>query len=337
MHILKSLLFILAVILVVELSFRIYLYGPGALHPGKMDSFTQVHDSGLVRAAGNPAVHYELRQDLDVWYKGVKFRTNSAGLRDSEYSLEKPANTFRIVVLGSSWTMGSGVDLDEIWHSKLEQWLNAENAAKRVELINFGVDQYGFGEIIATLEDKALAYEPDLILIALTYFTPTVLWQDPPVPYVEADRRHPLFDLHSARFIDFRLQLGLMGTGHPGRNRVEGDEELFKSQLHKAGDRLQTISTDNHIPIAFVKLAYQPSWVQKGKSGGAEILSSNPVFRYIDVTDRVKDSGYSPGKLSVSVWDSHPNALGHKLMAKAILEELFANDLLPEGTAAKLP
>jgi hypothetical protein len=107
--------------------------------------------------------------------------------------------------------------------------------------------------------------------------------------------------------------------------------------MHKAGDRLQAISTEQRVPVAFVKLAYQPSWVRKGKSGGAEILSSNPVFTYIDVTDQVKDTGYSPGELSVSVWDSHPNALGHELMARAVLEELFANDLLPEGTVARIP
>lgn len=337
MRILKPLVFVLAVFAMVELSFRVYLYGPGAIHPGKMNSFTQVHDAGIVHAAASPNVYYELLPDLDVWYKGVSFTTNSAGLRDSEYAIDKPGGTFRIAVLGSSWTMGSGVQLEQIWHSRLEQWLNADAAGTKVEIINFGVDQYGFGEIIGTLEEKALGWEPDLVVIALTYFTPTVLWNDPPVPYVEVDRRHPLFELHSLRFIDFRLQLGLMDMGHPGRERVDNTAEQFKQQLQKANDRLEGISLDNNVPIVFVKLAYQPGWVRKGKSTGSDILSSNPLFTYIDVFDKVKDSGYTPDQLDVSVWDKHPNELGHDLMAKAVLEELFANDLLPEGVVARIP
>ena len=49
----------------------------------------------------------------------------TAGLRDREYTLEKPPGVFRIAVLGSSIDMGWGVGTEDTYVSLLEDWLNA--------------------------------------------------------------------------------------------------------------------------------------------------------------------------------------------------------------------
>ena len=126
MRIIRPIVFIVLLGLAVELSFRIFMYGPASLNPVVMNSMTQIHDSGFLKKADVPEVRYELRPNIDTIYKGIAFKTNSAGLRDDEYTLEKPTGTFRIVVLGSSWTMGSGVANADTWHSQLEAKLNAE-------------------------------------------------------------------------------------------------------------------------------------------------------------------------------------------------------------------
>jgi hypothetical protein len=228
--------------------------------------------------------------------------------------------------------MGSGVEFGDIWHSRLEQWLNVEGNSKQVELINFAVDQYGLGQIVATLEQKALAYDPDLILIAITNYTPHVPWTDSVEAYVVADQRHPFFELHSLRVMDMRLQLGLMDPAPGGRVNML-DIHPSMEEIKIAAGQLEAISIENDIPIALVKLAYQPRWKRKNK-GPPAILPTHPAFIYIDVTERVRNSGYKPAELSVSVWDSHPNRLAHELMAKAILEQMLANNLLPESVNA---
>ena len=71
---------------------------------------------------------------------------NSFGLRDREYALAKGARTFRIVVLGQSYVMGSGVNDDETFENIVEDRLNNEVAKSkgydRIEIINLAVPGY---------------------------------------------------------------------------------------------------------------------------------------------------------------------------------------------------
>lgn len=47
-------------------------------------------------------------------------------MRDKEYTIEKPANTLRIALLGTSFEMGSGVENDMMFEKLLEDRLNSE-------------------------------------------------------------------------------------------------------------------------------------------------------------------------------------------------------------------
>jgi hypothetical protein len=55
---------------------------------------------------------YELLPDQSIDWKGVRFTTNEWGMRDRSYSLEKPEGTYRVALLGASYTMGPGVVTD---------------------------------------------------------------------------------------------------------------------------------------------------------------------------------------------------------------------------------
>lgn len=318
---------VLSVLLVTELSFRVYLYGVYAILPWRMNSFTQIHDSGLVQAATTPGVTYELKPDLSTWYKGVRFYTNSAGLRDREYPHKADSDTFRIAVLGSSWTMGSGVDLQHVWHSVLEDRLNHESGRVRFELINFAVDQYGLGEIIATLEQKVPAWRPDMIIITLTYYTPTVIWQDEPPPYQVQKRRHPLWDLHSLRVLDRNFQLGIFPPQHDP-TLSDYDHERVEAQLIRARTHLESYAQAYGIPVVVARLAFSGGWLRSIDRGTAPMAQSE-LIAYIDVMPGILESGYSADELRVSLWDSHPNALGHALIADIIFDELSQRRLLP--------
>ena len=116
--------FLVAMFIVLELSLRVYLFGSAGFSPAKVGSFSQIFNSGLVQPAANLEIWYELKPNQNKLFRGVPFKSNSQGLADDEYALEKPPNTIRVAVVGSSWTMGSGVELDDIYHSVLERLLN---------------------------------------------------------------------------------------------------------------------------------------------------------------------------------------------------------------------
>lgn len=87
---------------------------------------------------------------------------NSDGFRDREFSVEKPEDTYRILVLGDSFTWGIGLDVDETIPKLLEQDLSEDGS---VEVINAAVPGHNTVQQLMDLRQKGIRYEPDLVLL----------------------------------------------------------------------------------------------------------------------------------------------------------------------------
>ncbi len=108
----------------------------------------------------------ELVPNQAVLFKGHMFRTNSHGMRDREYSLVKPERTYRVAVLGASPVMAPGVAEDSAFDAVLERHLAELGAPRglRIEVLNFGVAAYSLVQERLQLEQKVMAFQPDLVL-----------------------------------------------------------------------------------------------------------------------------------------------------------------------------
>jgi hypothetical protein len=95
-------------------------------------------------------------------------RINSRGSHDVEHTYEKPAHTFRIAVLGNSWTEALQVPVESNYISLLQQQLSASSCfdGKRVEVLNFGVAGYSTAQEFLALKQEVWKYQPDEILLA---------------------------------------------------------------------------------------------------------------------------------------------------------------------------
>jgi hypothetical protein len=116
---------------------------------------------------------YALQPNMRGWYRkeGEAYvQINSAGLRDREHARQKPANTFRIAILGDSYAEALQVPTENAFWHVLETELRAcpTIAGRDVEVINFGVSGYGTAQELITLREKVWDYSPDLILLAVT-------------------------------------------------------------------------------------------------------------------------------------------------------------------------
>jgi len=93
--------------------------------------------------------------------ENVPFRTNSLGLRDKEFPIERTPGRCRIVVLGDSFTWGLGVKAEDRFTGILEkehpEW----------EVFNFGVPAYGTDQELLLWEKHARFYQPDLVILSL--------------------------------------------------------------------------------------------------------------------------------------------------------------------------
>ena len=126
-------------VVAVELGYRVYMFGWGALSPTEMHSLHRLGQSGLLQRSPHAGLRYEHKPNLDTRYHMQPFATNSMGMRDKEYSLTAPPDTFRIAVVGDSWTMGSAVAIEDVYHSVIESRLDERGKSTTYELLNFGV------------------------------------------------------------------------------------------------------------------------------------------------------------------------------------------------------
>jgi hypothetical protein len=127
---------------------------------------------------------------------------NSQGLRDREHPLQKPPNTFRIAVLGDSYTEALQVPMEKDYSSVLERELTGcpSLQGQTVEVMNFGVNTFTTAQELLRLREKVWSYSPDVVILAFdtgnnVYKNSRTLQQDPSRPYfVEKDGRLVLDD-----------------------------------------------------------------------------------------------------------------------------------------------
>jgi lysophospholipase L1-like esterase len=101
-------------------------------------------------------------------FKGTLYRTNSSGFRGREYAVPKPPGVFRIVAIGDSFTMGSGVREQDTYSQRLERLLDTEDPSRVVEVLNLGIAGFNLRASIGRLKRIGLRFQPDLVVYGWT-------------------------------------------------------------------------------------------------------------------------------------------------------------------------
>jgi hypothetical protein len=119
----------------------------------------------------DPLTGSKLRPGMAGWQRDegrAYVKISSQGLRDREHAVAKPADTYRIAILGDSYAEAMQVDAEHAFWSLLPRRLQACLFAggKQVETINFGVSGYGTGHEVLTLHERVWRYSPDMVLLA---------------------------------------------------------------------------------------------------------------------------------------------------------------------------
>jgi hypothetical protein len=118
----------------------------------------------------HPQLGWSLRAGAEGWHSGegrAYVKINDAGWRDRPRAIEKPAGVHRVVVLGDSYSEAMHVALEDTYWSRLEALLK-NCSGKSVEVLNFSVAGWGTAQQYLALEQVALRYKPDLVLLQFT-------------------------------------------------------------------------------------------------------------------------------------------------------------------------
>lgn len=103
--------------------------------------------------------------------EGASFVTiNSDGFRDVEHAIEKPADTFRLAIIGDSYVEAFQVQREAAFSNFVRDRLGVCGIAgpRKIEVLTFGVSGYGTGQELLMLRDKVLKYSPDMVMLVMT-------------------------------------------------------------------------------------------------------------------------------------------------------------------------
>lgn len=143
--------------------------GPWLGRRGRRDDAAPADDtqySALTQKA-DPLLLHELIPGWKGTLAGSPITINHLGMRDRDsIRIEKPADTCRIALIGSSVVMGYGVSDEQVFGRLLEDRLNAAAGRQRFELLNFGTGRSYAIQRRVQIDRKVFAFAPD----ALYYF-----------------------------------------------------------------------------------------------------------------------------------------------------------------------
>lgn len=306
----------------------------------------RLNDLQVVRQTGDELLR-DLLPSRDVVWNGNRFTTNSFGMRDREYTLEKPPGTLRIALLGPSHVMGNGVADDETFDNVLEQSINAAGGAP-VEVLNFAVEGYSLPQEVAMLEQRALGFDPDIVI--LTIFHPCTTMTERYLLRTVYESI-PVSDPQTRELLG---NAGLIGVG-------SGRIALPYEQLRRIADRL---GVNARMPLAEAEWRVRrvsEQVTRRSIERFAEIARARGAEPVVLVLNAVVDGGptdvpygdvlaaqrlpvfdlsqiYPSGQFAefrVAPWDDHPNAAAHRIIAAEIERQIAP--LLNQVHVAKLP
>jgi len=286
----------------------------------------------LKMRAADPEMGHQHQPNTHAFLLGADVQINSLGLRNHEITTNKPPGTCRILVLGDSTTFGWGVHTEKTYPFLLEQSFNTHPPSTRwekYEVINTGIGNYNTAQEVASLKDKWLALDPDVILLGW------YINDAEPTPHPSRN----WIAYHSYGYVWITSQFDSL-LRNVGANKTykeyynglyAGDQPGWKKAQAAFADLAQ-LCRDRHLPLKVVLIPELHSL-----SGNYEFthidnliraVGATNQFEVVDLIDAFPATG-DPKQFWASPEDAHPNDHANELMAAKIDEAFRKEHWLP--------
>lgn len=273
----------------------------------------------LKRASDNPQMGHEHIPSSQAILQSVEIRTNAEGLRGGEVA-PKEAGERRILFLGSSITLGWGVEEDKVLTSQLQDKFS--NAGQNVSVLNAGIGNY-----------NAVRYS-ERFLTKLTHLEPT----DIVVHYFVNDaeklgagggnwflRNSQLAVLMWRAFNQVAQPAGETTLLGHYQNVYAEDAEGYQD-MRASLTKLVGYAKEQGIKVHFVMMPdihnlkdYPFHFIHEDMKNFAAKLD---VASYLDLLPSFKQFEEDAKAIWAMPGDPHPNAHGHAVMAEALYTHL---------------
>ena len=310
----------------VKLEFRLWLLLAVLAWPVSPVIISAQAAAAIGPLAGQPFVRmthdvrgYELVPSFKGSYKNAPFSTNQWGMRDKEYSLVAPPRTYRIALLGSSFTMGGGVSNEHVLDALLEDRLNRQattSAYRRYEILNFSVGGYGILQNVVVSDKKVFRFAPNAIFLVIHSNEGTVMIRHL-ISLVQAGT--PI------EYVEVRQKLRQAGVG------PTMEEPELRRRLAPIWADLVRWSYQRVLDSCRQRKVRLVGIVFPEPRAATEQLEANALIAQQVGIPLVRLEGVYAGRTYESVQlpgDIHLNELGHRLVADALYRVLRGSDPL---------
>jgi len=281
-------------------------------------------------------------------WQGIPVRINSRGLRGPEVDLKKSPGTYRVLNLGDSVVFGWGVRYEDTYGCQLQELLNQRYGGEPVtyEIVNAGVPRWNMHNVLAYLEAEGLDYQPDLILLNFTTVndvyggSSTEVSSEPLLDWLRDHTYSWPFLSVQYHLLEARLgQRDAIPVLNPPSEAMayfptrEDDPQWdvvwepirdMATLAAEHGSEFLLIVLPTAFQVQHVAYSDVPQQVLggRGREDGVVVLDLLPVFREACQEVPAAESCGPEGRyLWADMW-MHPSALGHRLVAERLLDEL---------------
>jgi lysophospholipase L1-like esterase len=275
----------------------------------------------LKRKSAIPNMSHEHMPNGEAKLMGVAVKINSMGLRDKEYSIKKPFNCFRLLILGDSMTFGWGTPQDKTYPELLEKMLSTikSDSTKQIEVINAGVGNYNTVQEVAHFKNRGIQFNPDMVILGF-YLNDAEVTPKPTEGFLKENSY--LYVLSASVWDAFLRTVKIKKNFEEYYLTLYSDQNPGWQECKKALHELIVICESEQIQLIIVIIPelHQPNEnyrFEKVHKFIRDIGKSNQV-PVIDLLPEFQNS--QPESLWVSPADPHPSILAHKIIANGIFK-----------------
>jgi hypothetical protein len=259
--------------------------------------------------------------------------TDSLGLRSMKsgerYGVHE-GHEYRIAIVGDSVTFGEGVEKTaDTFAQVLEDTLNEKQEAHRVRVFNFGASAYSVKVMEATLRQRVLEVQPDLVVMAIIP-SDFNLSRTPSV-----DAWGYLSDNKLSGFLprDSRVRLLLRKVHFLYLLR-----DVISPQLDSS-ERAEDVLASGGLPDSYAYIRQFKKTAEQHKLAYAVVLLPSSVSRFYNVSAQFQRDNITSLDLSMlrdqftleqfraSQYDPHPSAKVHRKIGERLAEYILENYL----------
>jgi hypothetical protein len=294
----------------------------------------------------------------------VEYKFNSCGDRAGMECGPKPPGTYRIVLAGSSFSIGKRVDREKSFAALLPVELSRETG-RNVELYNEGILMWGTPRVVSMQMDRILAAHPDLILIMLSPWdidNVSVLWSVHEQPGPKAGNwlefalstktlsetiegsanwsravvmLKEFFYLSESQYVKSSLMQDRVADMLKAEPTAElqsklNDLEVYigrdEDRAKAAGVPLAVVFVPNRAQAAMIAMGHWPAGYDPYKLGEEiRAITTRHGATYIDIVPDYRNEG-NPERGYYPI-DGHPNVQGSEMLTKMLAKELTNGSL----------